>query len=145
LVTSADLRRSSLAANPSLLQRPVQELEQGSRRFTDDGRELLGMHTGGCCWPGGFEVLAVYARDLADPGNADTSELLLWQDANLDGVSQPVELRRASDVVQHIGLGYTDSGKRDQYGTLFRFQGAAVYVATGEVRSVYDVVPAVRR
>lgn len=50
-------------------------------------------------------------------------KLLLWQDANHNGVSDANELRPVSDVLTRIGLGYFRFNLPDEHGNVFVFQG----------------------
>jgi hypothetical protein len=52
-------------------------------------------------------------------------KLLLWTDTNHNGISEESELRKASEVLTRIGLGYAAFHLTDDYGNLFRFQGWA--------------------
>ena len=74
----------------------------------DDGSELFGDQTG---YDHGF--LALAANDSSGDGVIDASDavfddLLIWQDANSDGISQADELRGLADVgITSISLGAT--------------------------------------
>ena len=58
--------------------------------------------------------------------------LVLWEDRNHDGVSQPEEIQPATNVIAELGLGYVRHNRRDGFGNLFRFQGwASVRTAPG--------------
>jgi len=91
------------------------------------GRELVGdrMVEGR---HNGFSALAA----LAPPDTAKLTDehelfhrLLLWEDRNHDGVSQPNELQAAGNVISEIGLGYVPHNRRDQHGNQFMYQGWA--------------------
>lgn len=63
-------------------------------------------------------------------------KLLLWTDTNHNGISEGNELRKASEVLTRIGLGYAAFHQTDDYGNLFRFQGwAEVRTAPGPNRA----------
>jgi hypothetical protein len=49
-------------------------------------------------------------------------QLLLWTDSNHNGVSEPNELRKVSDVLTRIGLGCVRFNRPDDYGNVFVFQ-----------------------
>lgn len=51
------------------------------------------------------------------------SRLLLWQDRNHDGVSQPEELITMMNAdIDAISLNYKASRRRDRHGNLFRWR-----------------------
>jgi len=52
-------------------------------------------------------------------------KLLLWEDRNSDGVSQPQELRPLGEVYSAIGLGYSFTSGVDQFGNQFSIEGWA--------------------
>jgi hypothetical protein len=111
----------------------------------DDGRELAGQATGGQRFATGFEALHAYAFD-AENLRAATSGLLLWHDANFDGVSQTHELKPASTLVKGVSVGYTSgSGDRDQFGTWFWMEGFGLYDFDDKHWPIYVVFPAVRQ
>jgi hypothetical protein len=123
------------------------------------GKELFGDHT----LPGvknGFDALAEMAkasnggvvRGVVDSRDPLFAKLLLWTDRNHNGISEPDELRPASEVIADIGLGYQKEKRKDRYGNEFRFQGY-VHIRTApghnrarspkedkeRVRKIYDV------
>jgi hypothetical protein len=109
----------------------------GDGRITS-GKELIGDRTvegkGN-----GFAALAALAEAEKNRISKITEDqelfgrLLLWEDANHDGVSQPSELQPATNVVAEIGLGYAVHNRRDRFGNKFRFQGwASVRTAPGK-------------
>jgi hypothetical protein len=96
----------------------------------DDGSELFGnatLLTQGGRAQNGFEALAQYDTNGDGVINASDpiwSALLLWVDANHNGVSDPSELRRISgSTITAIETGYHWSGRRDQFGNRFGFEG----------------------
>jgi len=101
----------------------------GDGRITS-GKELFGNFT----VPGasnGFKALQRLAMETNGGilRGSVTSEdpifehLLLWNDANHNGVSEPWELRPASSVLSAIGLGYQSAPRRDGSGNRFRYRG----------------------
>jgi len=96
----------------------------------NDGKELFGNNT----YPGvphGFEALKKMNMEtnggrLKGSVNGEDplfTKLLLWNDANHNGVSEPYELTPASSVLSAIGLGYQPLPRRDGHGNTFRFRG----------------------
>jgi hypothetical protein len=101
-----------------------------------DGRELISDHT----IPGernGFNALLSLAsaelngerRGLLDGRNPLFSRMLLWTDANHNGLSEEAELRAASELISTIGLSYRRHHRRDQHGNESRY-GGFVHVRT---------------
>jgi hypothetical protein len=96
------------------------------------GKELFGNHTLPGV-PNGFDALLKTAmegnggrvRGSIDVDDPLFGKLLLWTDRNHNGLSEPSELRLASEVLSEIGLGYQISPRRDRFGNQFRFQGWA--------------------
>ena len=99
----------------------------------------------------GFRALAVY--DLhANGGNGDGvidhrdavfSKLLVWVDANHNGISEKSELVTLQQAgVQSISLHYEQSRWKDAYGNQFRYRSKIAFA--GDVpasdRYVYDVI-----
>ena len=96
------------------------------------GKELFGRHT----WPGasdGYEALADMAMDSNEGVmRASVSEddplfarLLLWTDANHNGISEKWELQPVGDWLSSLGLGYRREHGRDQVGNIFLYEGWA--------------------
>jgi trimeric autotransporter adhesin len=122
----------------------------------DHGEELFGNVTP---LPGagderanhGFDALAALESDSYGPsvkdGTIDSRDaayqrLLLWEDANHDGVSQSEELRTASAAgLRAIETRYRESKRRDQYGNEFRLRGISWWDRRGrlDARLFYDV------
>jgi hypothetical protein len=123
-------------------------LDRNRNGRIDDGGELFGNYTMQSLEgkPNGYAALAVY-DDPANGGNGDSvldagdsifSSLLLWFDANHDGVSQPGELTALAQRVEAIGLDPKESRARDRYGNEFRYRGN-VRLADGRKSRSVDV------
>ena len=98
------------------------------------GKELFGNFTDqphATTTRNGFIALAEF--DLAEnAGNGDGlinkndavfSSLLLWQDVNKDGVSEPAELHTLSELgLKTIELHFKESKRTDQYGNEFKYR-----------------------
>jgi hypothetical protein len=105
--------------------------DRNGNGIIDNGTELFGNYTVAGL-PNGFEALAKLNKDL---GGAETAvidadaplfaKLLLWEDANHNGLSEASELQPASNVVSGIGLGYSPHDRRDGFENLFAFRGFA--------------------
>jgi hypothetical protein len=94
----------------------------------------------------------VESRGNVSARDALFDRLLLWSDANADGMSEPAELERVTERLATIGLGYGKLFVGDRYGNRYEFQGfARVRTAPGEndshspledeprMRSIYTV------
>jgi hypothetical protein len=107
-------------------------LDRNNDGVVNDGRELFGDVTPQPTseQPNGFYALAVL--DLpSDGGNNDGKiteedfffyDLLLWNDMNHDGVSQPEELHPLVDKgVEELSLKFRVSSRHDKWGNQFRY------------------------
>jgi hypothetical protein len=105
-------------------------LDRNGNGMIDDGRELFGNFTvAGAA--NGFIALKMLS-DQANPGqslgdvsagNALYEQLLLWEDANQNGISDAGELSKFSSHFTSAGLWYQPLGRRDGDGNKFLFKG----------------------
>ena len=124
-------------------------LDHNGNGRIDDGSELFGSATrlaSGARAKNGFEALAELDRnddgvlDAADPAWA---KLLLWTDADHDGVSAATELQPiARSSVIALETAYLRVGRKDRWRNVFRFMSHfRMSEAGGEIRrSYYDVL-----
>lgn len=109
-------------------------LDRNGNGKIDDGKELFGNFT----HPGkgnGFSALLVDAGrvGLIDDGHPLFEKLLLWEDENHNGLSEPYEIHKFSDHYVGIGLSYEPDTLRDRHGNEFRFKGnATIKVGTSK-------------
>jgi hypothetical protein len=109
-------------------------LDRNGNGVIDNGSELFGNHT----LPGSRNGFAALLSMAGQNGDGKVSQkdalfvkLLLWHDRNHNGISEALELRPASDLLEAIGLGYTVSRRlngnprRDDNGNQYRFEGWA--------------------
>jgi len=111
-----------------------------------DGSERFGNQTDQrpSSEPNGFIALARFDRPAAG-GNGDGSisaadavfdSLLLWNDANHDGQSQPEELQSlAKGGVVEMELRYSDTPSYDRFGPYLKYR-AGVKLINGQTRAV---------
>ncbi len=97
----------------------------------------------------GYEVLGELdsnADGVIDARDPAFSDLLLWEDVNHDGASEPSELIGLPDAgIIALGLDVRESLRRDQWGNSFRYR-AKVHAASAPIRRFsFDVVLVVDR
>lgn len=130
-------------------------LDRNGNGKIDNGSELFGNLTPQPDPPkgqyrNGFLALAVFDKPenggngngLLDDKDAIYTKLLLWQDENHDGVSQPKELKHLADFgIKAIDLHYELNNYTDQFGNTFRYR-SKIYRAIGyhDSRFAYDVL-----
>ncbi len=128
-------------------------MDRNGNGTIDDGSELFGDHTP--AYPdgarvttaNGFEALKFLQSPSYGSSRVDATvdaadvpfrRLLLWRDANHNGISEPDELRSASDAgVVGVSTEYKEKKRRDRYGNEFRQRGTIVWQDGSD--HVYDV------
>jgi len=129
-------------------------LDRNHNGVIDDGSELFGSATPQPVppegkLPNGFNALSIYDEPsnggnnngFIDPGDSIYDQLLVWDDDNHDGISQPSELKRLKDVgIYKIDLQYEESKRVDQFVNAFYYQ-ARVWDENGKRlgNRTYDV------
>ena len=105
----------------------------GQDGLVHNGKQLFGNFTPQppSANPNGFLALAEYDKP-ENGGNGDSiidekdsifSRLRLWIDENHDGICQPTELHRLSEMnIYALSLGYFTSSRTDQFGNQFRYK-----------------------
>lgn len=121
-------------------------LDRNGNGAIDDGSELFGNTrnlSSGMNAANGYEVLA--ELDENRDGRIDASDsafgaLLLWGDANRNGVSEPTELVSLPDAgIRELSLDYRRLDRRDRWGNRYRYR--ARVEGAGGVRASVDVSP----
>lgn len=107
-------------------------IDRNGNGIIDNGSELFGDHTIAGA-RNGFIALAKMNMELNGGMprasiNADEpifERLLLWEDENHNGISEPHEIQPAAQLLSEIGLGYVEHNRRDGHGNLMKWQGWA--------------------
>jgi hypothetical protein len=110
-------------------------INNGSELFGNTRRLASGRNA-----ENGYEVLAELDEDdngVVDGRDPLFAKLLLWGDANRNGVSEPRELTPLSSTgIRSLGVLYDESDKVDKFGNRFRF--IAVDRSSTDVFPVWD-------
>jgi hypothetical protein len=119
-------------------------LDRNGNGRIDDGSELFGDSTrllDGTTAANGFDAIAELDVDgdrFVTSADDAWTRLLLWTDRNHDGGSDVNELQWiGATPFTAIGSEYHKTGKHDQFGNVFRYQGQVLMGRTA--RKSYDV------
>lgn len=124
-------------------------LDRDDNGTIDSGRELFGDGSPQVpsAEPNGFRALALFdephnggdGNGWIGPEDAVFERLLLWRDANHDGISQADELIPAHESgIEGIDLAYRAAARQDEHGNQFRY-AAATRWRSGAQRPAWDV------
>ena len=120
-------------------------LDRNLNGTIDSGYELFGNYaplpadrskTNGFAWLANYD--AEPRNQMIDEFDPVWPYLLLWEDGNHDGVSQPDELSRLADSdITALGLDYVTTARRDPAGNVLRYK--ANLWRGGHAAPYYDV------
>jgi len=125
-------------------------LDRDGDGMITSGAELFGNATeqpAYARYANGYNALSVFdwnGDGVIDASDPVFSKLLLWQDLNHDGISQPEELHKLAEFgITGLGLNPTVADVVDEYGNKFYYR-ARVYAAPGSKvgHFSYDMLPA---
>jgi hypothetical protein len=106
----------------------------------DDGSELFGTATPGSQGVNGYVALS--QLDLDGDGwvtAAEAPDLLIWNDANKDGVTNPGELHSAWEYLSQVGVNFFDGHRVDRFGNQYAWRSWA-YDTRGRMIPTVDIL-----
>jgi hypothetical protein len=116
-------------------------LDTNKNGMIDDGSELFGEYSFGKSFDNGFLALATLDSNQdgrIDAHDKDFDKLLIWQDHNKDGISQPNELKSLRDLkIESISLAYKHMDEHIQ-GNHLRMRSTFRF-SNQKVGHIYDV------
>lgn len=124
-------------------------LDRNGDGVINNGTELFGNVTPqpSSKTPNGFRALSEFDKPenggngdgVIDSHDAVFPRLLLWIDANHNGISEPAELHPFSEFgITSISLDYRQSQRTDEFGNIFRYRSKVII--GGHSTWAYDVL-----